>query len=258
MKDLKTNLKKRVIPIILFSNYQVVKSKEFKDFRIFGNLEQTINVFNNRNVDEIIVLDIDASKKKTKINLDVLKILSRNTLMPFSYGGGIQTIDDIQQCLIYGCDKVIINTKCLQKIEFIKEASRSFGSQCIVASVDYKVTNENKYEIFSHAGSQINNLDINKYIKDLEKFGAGEIMLTSVNHEGKLKGYEKGLLEKVSREINIPILINGGCGIPEHMVEPLLLGADGVCAGSIFYFTQYAYKDIKNILQKNKIKVRSI
>ena len=178
--------------------------------------------------------------------------------MPFSYGGGIQTIDDIQQCLIYGCDKVIINTKCLQKIEFIKEASRSFGSQCIVASVDYKVTNENKYEIFSHAGSQINNLDINKYIKDLEKFGAGEIMLTSVNHEGKLKGYEKGLLEKVSREINIPILINGGCGIPEHMVEPLLLGADGVCAGSIFYFTQYAYKDIKNILQKNKIKVRSI
>ena len=178
--------------------------------------------------------------------------------MPFSYGGGIQTINDIKQSLIYGCDKVVINTKCLQNIEFVKEASKFFGSQCIVVSVDYKVTNENKYEIFSHSNSKINHLDIKKYIKDLEKLGAGEIILTSVNHEGKLKGYDTGLLEKISKEISIPILVNGGCGSPEHMIKPLLIGADGVCAGSIFYFTQYAYKDIKNILQKNKIKVRNV
>ena len=114
MTNLSTNLKKRVIPIILFSNYQVVKSREFKDYRVLGNLEQTINVFNHRNVDEIIIVDIEASKIKSKINLEVLKILSKNSLMPLSYGGGIQTIEDIQKCLELGCDKVVINSPIYQ------------------------------------------------------------------------------------------------------------------------------------------------
>ena len=122
--------------------------------------------------------------------------------------------------------------------------------------MDYKIINKNKYEIFSHSGLKINQLKINKYIKDLARLGAGEIILTSVNNEGKLKGYDTQLFESISKEINIPILLNGGCGNPEHMIKPLLLGADGVCAGSIFYFTQYAYRDIKKILHKSKIKVR--
>lgn len=258
MKELNTNLKKRVIPIILFSNYQVVKSKEFKDYRIFGNLEQTINVFNQRNVDELIVLDIDASKKKTKINLDILKILSKNTIMPFSYGGGIQTIGDIQQCLTFGCDKVVINSQFIENIQFVTEAARVFGSQCIVASIDYNILNENNYQIFSHSGLKTDNINVKKYINDLICLGAGEIIITSVNHEGKLKGYDNSLLQNICKEVNIPILINGGCGKPDDMIEPLLLGADGVCASSIFFYTQYAYRDIKNTLYENKIKVRII
>ena len=132
-----TNLKKRIIPIILVKDYQVVKSRQFRDFRTFGNLEQTINVFNNRNVDEIIILDIDASKKQTKINLEILSILSKNNIMPLSFGGGINSIKDIELCLKHGCDKVVINSKSLQNINFIKEASSVFGKQCIVCSIDY-------------------------------------------------------------------------------------------------------------------------
>jgi len=256
MKALNTNLKKRVIPIILVSNHQVVKSKEFKDYRVFGNLAQTINVFNQRNVDEIIVLDIDAQKKKSKINLDILKILSRNTTMPFSYGGGIQTIDDIKQCLNFGCDKVVINSKFIQNIKFVSESAQTFGSQCIIASVDYNILNKNNFQIFSHSKLKTDNLNIKNYINDLNRLGVGEIIITSVNHEGNLKGYDHSLLQSILNEVDIPILINGGCGKPEDMIQPLLLGAEGVCASSIFFYTQYAYRDIKNILLRNKIKVR--
>lgn len=256
MTNLSTNLKKRVIPIILFSNYQVVKSREFKDYRVLGNLEQTINVFNHRNVDEIIIVDIEASKIKSKINLEVLGILSKNSLMPFSYGGGIQTIDDIQKCLELGCDKVVINSKCLKDIKFVYEAAKVFGNQCIIVSVDYKVLSKNKWGIFSHSGLDTNRLELRQYIKDLVNSGAGEIFLTSVKHEGKMEGYDATLVKKISGEINIPILLNGGCGIPQHMIEPFTSGADGLCAGSIFYFSQYSYKDIKDFLIKNKINVR--
>ena len=256
MNDLVTGLKKRVIPIILFSNYQVVKSREFKDYRVFGNLEQTINVFNQRNIDEIIVLDVESSKIKSKVNLEILKILSRSSLMPFSYGGGIQTIEDIQKCLISGCDKVVINSKCLKDIKFVYEASKVFGSQCIVVSVDYKVLNKDKWKIFSHIGLNTDHIEPQQYIKDLVNSGAGEIILTSVNHEGKMKGYDESFAKIICDEINIPVLVNGGCGSPEHMIKPFTFGVDGVCAGSIFYFSQYSYKDIKDFLIKNKINVR--
>ena len=145
-----SNLKKRVIPIILVKDYQVVKSRNFKDFRIFGNLEQTITVFNTRNVDEIVILDIDASKKKLKVNLEYLNILSKNNIMPLSYGG-INSIEDIELCLKHGCDKIVLNTKAIQNIEFVKKASDIFGSQCITCSIDYKVKNNN-LKIFSHSG----------------------------------------------------------------------------------------------------------
>jgi len=249
-------LKKRVIPVILFSDYQVVKSREFKDFRTFGSLEQTINVFNHRNVDEIIVVDIDASKKNLGINLEVLEILSRNSVMPFSYGGGIKNIEDIEKCLRLGCDKVIINSQILKNSNFIKKASATFGSQCIVASIDYNILKNNKWEIYSHAKLPTSKIEIIKYLIKLKNLGAGELILTSVGRDGRMKGYDISLIEKILKEIDIPIILNGGCGTPEHMLKPLNLGVSAVSAGSIFYFSEYSYRDIKEFLRNNNIKVR--
>ena len=256
MSTANSNLKKRVIPLILLSNYQVVKSREFKDYRVFGNLEQTITVFNNRNVDEIIVLDIDASKYKSKINLELLEILSKNCLMPFSYGGGIQSSEDIKKCLLFGCEKVVINSKCINDISFISKMARIFGRQCLVVSVDYEIVEKNKWKVYSHAGLKTDKLDLKKYLLNLANEGAGELILTAVNKEGNMGGYDTTLYENICKEIDIPIILNGGCGNPKHIKKPFALGADGCGASSIFYYTQYSYKDIKDYLVENKISVR--
>ena len=253
--SLKTDLKRRVIPVILLSNYQVVKSREFGDYRTFGNLEQTITVFNYRNVDEIIVLDIDASKNKTNLNIDLLKILSANCLMPFSYGGGIRTTEDIGKCLLYGCEKVIINTKCLENSNFINEASKVFGNQCIVVSLDYIKKKEN-WSVFSHSDINTKKINIKKYIADIVNQGAGELLITSVNQDGHLNGYDLSFYSNFCNDIRIPILINGGCSNPHDIVEPYTLGIDGFCASSIFYYTQYSYKDIKEYLINKNLDFR--
>ena len=251
-----SNLKKRIIPIILVKDYQVVKSRQFKDFRTFGNLEQTINVFNNRNVDEIIILDIDASKKEKKINLEILSILSKNNIMPLSFGGGINSIRDIELCLKHGCDKVVINSTSIKNIQFIKEASKVFGKHCIVCSIDYKFEN-NELKIYSHSGLNTTKIKIRNFIDDLISFGAGEIILTSVNDDGMMKGFDKKLFQIVPKELEIPIIVNGGCGEPKDILEILSKDQfDATCASSIFFYTQYGYSDIKNFLLENNINVR--
>ncbi len=257
MKNYDSNLKKRIIPIILVKDYQVVKSRNFKDFRTFGNLEQTINVFNNRNVDEIIILDIDASKKNLEINLEILSILSKNNIMPLSYGGGISSIKDIELCLKHGCDKVVINSKSLQNINFIKEASSVFGKQCIVCSIDYMFDGQN-FQIFSHSGVNTNKMILKDYIHNLVANGAGEILLTSVDKEGLMNGYDENFNKIIENYLEIPILINGGGGTPQHILDVFKKNQiDAACASSIFFYSQYGYVDIKHFLMKNKINVRN-
>ena len=257
MIDFKTNLKKRIIPIILVKDHQVVKSRNFYDYRVFGNLEQTINVFNNRNVDEIIILDIDSSKKKTGVNIEILNILSKNNIMPLSFGGGISSLKDIELCLKHGCDKVVINSQALKDISFIKKASSVFGSQCIVCSVDYKFYHKNFY-IYSHSNINTKKIDLRNYISDLVSNGAGEIVLTSVDSEGLMNGYDENFNQILKKNIEIPIIINGGCGAPEHILNTFQKNhVDAVCASSIFFYTQYSYFDIKRFLYKNKINVRN-
>jgi len=250
-----SKLKQRIIPVILFSNFQVLKSRNFSDYRLFGGLEQTINVFNSRDVDEIIILDIDSSKKKLGVNLEVLKIISKNSIMPITYGGGISSIHDIEQCLKNGCDKVSINSKSIEDIKFIEESSKVFGSQCIVSSIDY-LKNNNSFKIYSHSNYNTNRFEFFDYIKRLCECGTGELMLTSVDNDGMMKGYETSLYEKIYKEINIPIIINGGCGKPEDILTPLNLGVSGVGLSSIFYFTKYSYIDIKKFLVANNKNIR--
>ena len=255
---MKTNLKKRVIPVILFLNYQIVKSRRFEDYRIFGNLEQTICVFNHRAVDEIVILDIGASKQGGGVDLEVLKILSRNSMLPIAYGGGIQTLNEIEKCLSAGCDKIVINSEGIRNPEFIHKASKVFGSQCIVTSVDYTGEAGENCKVFSHSGLNTGHLRVEDFIVQLAEMGAGEMLITNIGHDGTMKGYDKVILNKIASRINVPILINGGCGHPKHMAEVLNSGAEGCCAGSIFYYSEFGYRDIKNYLSSHGINIRMV
>jgi cyclase len=252
MNEKKTNLKQRIIPVILFSNFQVLKSRNFSDSRVVGSLEQTINIFNTRDVDEIIILDIESSKKKTGINLDVLKIISRNSTMPITYGGGVSSVQDIENCLKNGCDKVSINSKSIEDIKFIKKSSRVFGSQCIVSSVDY-LKKDNLLKLYSHSNCNVSKIDLFDYIMRLYEGGTGELIITDVDNDGMMKGYDTSLYDKIKNKIDIPVIINGGCGKPEDLLPPLSLGVNGVALSSIFYYSKYSYIDIKKFL-KNKNK----
>jgi len=251
---IKTTLAKRIIPLILFRDYQVVKSIKFSKYRVVGNFEQTIKVFNIRDVDEIIILDIEASTKNKEVNIEVLKILSKNSSMPFSFGGGIKNLYDIEKSLKAGADKIIINNQAIQNIGFIKEAATEFGSQCITTAVDYKIQ-DNNFFLYSHTKKKNLEINIFDYIKKIEDSGSGEILLSSVDNDGSMKGFDLSLLEKIDT-LKIPIILSGGCGKPEHIQEAFKQDISAVAAGSIFYYSQFSYDEIKEYLYKKEFNIR--
>tara|TARA_B100000315_G_C14464185_1_gene535168 strand:+ start:201 stop:932 length:732 start_codon:yes stop_codon:yes gene_type:complete len=240
---------------MLVSNYQIVKSRNFSDYRVVGNFQQTIGVFNIRNVDEIIILDIDSSKKSSGINLEVLKFLSKYNIMPLSYGGGINTLEDISACLKLGCDKIVLNSKIIEDESFIKKASEEFGSQCIVASIDL-IKKKDEIKIFSHKNNKVIDKSIYSFLEKLQKDGAGEILINSYDNDGVMNGYDTDLINKIQNYVEIPLMVAGGCGNPKHIADVLKKDVDAACAGSIFFYTEYGYGEIKDHLIKEKINVR--
>ncbi len=233
---------------------QVVKSRGFADYRVVGNIEQTIEVFNRRKVDEIIIFDIGASKDNSGVNLNILKMISRNTLMPLSYGGGISSLKDIERCLASGCDKVVINYQAINNIELLKDAVNKFGAQAIVVAIDYKLLNE-KYRVYNHVTGSVLKVELFDFIDKVLSFGIGELVLTSVDADGTLSGYSVDIIDHIA-DTHTPVLMNGGCGSPEHMASILKKDISGCCAGSIFYYTEYGYKDIKEYLYENNCNIR--
>ena len=247
-------LKHRVIPCVLLKDWQLVKSIGFESFRTIGHPTSTARIYNARNVDELIVLDIDASLEDEEINTEIIRDIADECFMPLTIGGGIKTIEDIYTVLNAGADKISINTKALEDLEFITKASSLFGSQCIVCSIDVKKI-DGVYKVFNK-GKGV--LDVNPLIlaKQYEAYGAGEILLTSVDNEGSTNGYDIGLIELFKDELLIPIIFNGGMGKPEHAVEAIQSGADAIAAAYIFHFSQYTPNDIKEELDKSSIAVR--
>jgi len=247
-------LKHRVIPCVLLKDWQLVKSIQFGSFRTIGHPTSTARIYNARDVDELIVLDIDASLEDDEINTEIITDIADECFMPLTIGGGIKTIDDIYTVLNAGADKVSINTQALKNKEFIKESSSLFGSQCIVCSIDVK-KDHGSFKVFSKKEGI---LDIDPLLLALEyeKQGAGEILLTSVDNEGTTKGYDLELLEYFKDKLSIPIIINGGMGQPSDAVDAIHNGADAVAAAYIFHFSQYTPNDIKQEMLKNNINVR--
>ncbi|MDD5400643.1 MAG: imidazole glycerol phosphate synthase cyclase subunit [Sulfurimonas sp.] len=247
-------LKHRLIPCVLLKNWQLVKSIQFGSFRTIGHPTATVRIYNARNVDELIVLDIDASLNNEPINTEIITDMANECFMPLTIGGGIKTIEDVYTVLGAGADKVCINSEAIKNPAFIKEIATIFGSQCVVCSIDIKKVAGN-YRVFNKKDGLLE-IDPIELAKEYERQGAGEILLTSVDHEGTTLGYDIELLKLFKDTLHIPIIINGGMGKPQDGVEALQNGADALAAAYIFHFTQYTPQMIKEELKKSNYSVR--
>ena len=246
-------LKVRIIPVLTFNGISLIKTKQFSNPRIVGNPIQAARVYNSRNVDELVFIDIYATKQNRKINLPVVKKVIDECFMPITIGGGIKTLDDINDLLRIGADKVLIKTMALNNLNFIIEAVRYFGSQCISISVD----------VIKHKGERYiydrndNKLLLDQFINDMNKCEVGELILTSVNQDGMMKGYDLELINKVVSMTKIPVVSLGGAGQPSHFEELANIGYGGAyAAASIYHFTQYTPREVKLTLKRSNTPVR--
>lgn len=247
-------LKHRIIPCVLLKDWQLVKSIQFGSFRTIGHPTATVRVYNARNVDELIVLDIDASLNNEPINTEIITDMANECFMPLTIGGGIKTIEDVYTVLGAGADKVSINSEAIKRPSFVKEIATIFGSQCVVCSIDIKKV-DGKYRVFTKKEGLLD-IDPLELAKEYEAQGAGEILLTSIDREGTTLGYDTELLKLFANTLHIPIIINGGMGKPEHGVEALQNGADALAAAFIFHFTQFTPNMIKEELSHHHYPVR--
>jgi len=239
-------LKIRIIPILTFNGFGLVKTKQFTNPRMVGNPVQTARVYNSRGVDELVFIDIFASKQNRKINLPVVRDVIKECYMPVGIGGGIDSLDDINNLLKIGADKVIIKKQALISPDFIKEAARFFGNQCISVSVDAKKVNDD-YVIHNDLGLS---LTLNEFVKQSEDLGAGELIVNSVDNDGMMNGFDLKLIQQVEKLSNLPIIAVGGGGNLSHYVDLFSnTTIEAVGSASIFHFTQHTPLDIKNELQ---------
>jgi cyclase len=244
-------LRKRVIPVVLIDGYSVLKTIRFQDRRNQGNPIVTARTYNSRNVDELVLLDIDASKNNRSIDLNTIREIASECYMPLTVGGGIQTLEDINAALLAGADKVVINSAALHNNDFIRDAVQQFGAQCIVASVD--VSNN---QIYSHALRPIPNMSPLDFIKKMETLGVGEIFLTDVDRDGLMEGVNIELIKTISETLTIPLIYSGGVGKPQDCTAAIKAGASAIAAASIFHFTRYVPDDCKKDMRKEGIPIR--
>ena len=249
-------LKTRIIPCLDVKNGRVVKGVNFVNLVDAGDPVEAAQAYDEAGADELCFLDITASHENRSILLDVVRRTAEKCFMPLTVGGGVRTNEDIKMLLDSGADKVSINTSAITNPNFIKEASKAFGSQCIVVAIDAKSDNDG-WQIYTHGGREPTGLDPINFAKEAELLGAGEILLTSMDRDGTKKGYDLDLTKKVSNIVNIPVIASGGVGKPEHLHEGLKIGnASAVLAASIFHFGEFSIKEVKEYLKSKNISVR--
>lgn len=243
-------LRYRVIPVVLLDGYSVLKTIKFDVRRNLGNPITVARIYNRRNVDELILLDIDASKQKRQIDIATVADVASECFMPLTVGGGLSSVDEIANVLGNGADKVALNTAVLNNPALIRESSGVFGRQCIVVSIDVKKDEQNDYQIFSHAAGRID-MSLMDWVREVESLGAGEILLNSVDHDGVMCGYDLNLIETISNQIKIPLIVCGGAAATSDAVSAINGGASAVAAASIFHFTNITPEDVKKDLSAN-------
>lgn len=250
-------LTKRIIPCLDVKDGRVVKGTKFLDLKDAGDPVLVAEEYNRQKADEIVFLDITASHENRGIILDVVAKTAQKIFMPLTVGGGVRTLEDIRNLLNAGADKVSINTAAVKNPEFVKQASRRFGSQCIVVAIDAKIVGEDTWEVFTHGGRNPTGIDAMKWAIRMQDYGAGEILLTSMDKDGTKNGYDITLTRKVAEAVKIPVIASGGVGNLQHILEGLTLAkADAALAASIFHFGEYTVTEAKEFLKNNGVNVR--
>ena len=250
-------LKMRVIPCLDVKDGRVVKGVNFVDLIDAGDPVEQARVYDREGADELTFLDITASHENRDTIYDVVRRTAEQVFMPLTVGGGVRTVDDIRKLLLAGADKVSINTAAIHRPEFVQEAAEKFGAQCIVVAIDAKQVEPGRWEIFTHGGRKATGIDAIEWAKRMESYGAGEILLTSMDRDGTKSGFDLALTRKVADGLRIPVIASGGVGTLDHLVEGIREGhATAVLAASIFHFGTYTIGQAKAALADAGIPVR--
>lgn len=255
-------LAKRIIPCLDVDAGRVVKGVKFVDIRDAGDPVEVAKRYDAEGADEITFLDITASSDNRDTMVHVVEKVAAEVFIPLTVGGGIRKIEDIRTMLKAGADKVCINTAAVFNPEFVQQASNKVGSQCIVVAIDAKQVNKEgeplRWEIFTHGGRKPTGIDAVEWAKKMESYGAGEILLTSMDRDGTKIGFDLELTRTISETVGIPVIASGGVGTLEHLAEGVTIGkADAVLAASIFHFGEYSIQEAKNHLASQGIVVRN-
>lgn len=255
------SLAKRVIPCLDVDAGRVVKGVRFLDIRDAGDPIEIARRYDQQGADEITFLDITASSDNRETMVHVVEAVAAQVFIPLTVGGGIRSIEDIRKMLMAGADKVSINSAAISNPEFVRDASRRFGSQCIVIAIDAKQTGTDtanpRWEVFTHGGRRNTGIDAIEWARRAEQLGAGEILLTSMDRDGTRNGFDLALTRAVSEAVSIPVIASGGVGSLQNLADGVLEGkADAVLAASIFHFGEHTIGEAKSLMAKQGIPVR--
>ena len=248
---------RRIIPCLDIDRGRVVKGVKFVSLKDAGDPVSCAQAYDQQKADELVFLDITASHEKRRTMIEVAEKVAASIFIPFTVGGGINKVQDIRELLATGCDKVSINTSAIKNPKFILEASRRFGSQCIVVAIDAKREARNRWGVYTHGGRHPAGLDAIQWAKKAANLGAGEILLTSMDCDGTKDGYDLELTRRVSESVKIPVIASGGAGNLNHLYDAFNEGkADACLAASIFHFGEFTIPETKAFLRAKGIPVR--
>ena len=230
-------LQPRIIPVLLLKGKGLVKGKKFKGHKYIGDPINTIKLFNDMEVDELIFLDIHATTEKKICSKEFIQSISDNCLMPFTIGGGIKTINHVHDMLENGAEKVCFNSSIIENPSLITDSAKTFGSQSVVASIDFKKNWLGEYKVYINSGRRITNKDPIDFSKEVVDLGAGEILINSIDRDGMKNGYDNNLIAKVSNSVDVPVIASGGAGSIEDLSKGIKIGeATAVAAGTLFVY----------------------
>ncbi len=229
-------LKTRVIPVLLMKNGGLYKGINFKNHKYVGDPINTVKIFNDKEVDELVILDIEASKLNKSINFELLENIASEAFMPIAYGGGIKTLKDAQKLFSLGIEKVILNTSAIDDFDLVKKLVESYGSQSVVFCLDIKKSFFGKYEAYSFSGTKKAKMLPIELAKKMEELGVGELIINSINNDGVMKGYDLNIIKEIATQLTIPVIVCGGAGVLEDFKKAKEYGAHGCAAGSMFVY----------------------
>ncbi|WP_299743239.1 imidazole glycerol phosphate synthase subunit HisF [Rossellomorea sp. y25] len=251
-------LTKRIVPCLDVKDGRVVKGIQFVELRDAGDPVELAKVYDEQGADELVFLDISASHEGRKTMVEVVQHVAAGLAIPFTVGGGINSVEDMKAILRAGADKVSLNTAAVLRPELVREGADYFGSQCIVVAIDAKLDEESKgWKVYTHGGRKLKDLDAVEWAKEVESLGAGEILLTSMDSDGEKQGFNLALTKAVSEAVSIPVIASGGAGNARHFKEVFTEGkADAALAASIFHYKETSVEEVKSYLREQEVHVR--